>query len=153
QAVGVIGRLNGRLRLRTAVAHGVERRVGVAFYLDGTTVLHGHVHAALVLAACAAARAHHLHLGGCRSGLRRFGKGLVWRRRKPCGCADGGCKLRKASPRQERFRHSSSSSLLLKARRCNVDRSASGAIIGGPTWCPPRAFLTVFGDARLKGNP
>ena len=60
-AVGVVGGLDGRLALGAAVAHRVERRLGVALDLDRAAVLHGDDDAALVLAAGAAAGADELH--------------------------------------------------------------------------------------------
>ena len=60
-AVGVVGGLDGRLALGAAVAHRVERRLGIALDLDRAAVLHGDDDAALVLAAGAAAGADELH--------------------------------------------------------------------------------------------
>ena len=61
-AVGMVGRLDGRLRLRAAVA---ARREGgrVALDLRGASVFDGHPHAAFHLAATAAARADALDVG------------------------------------------------------------------------------------------
>src|SRR5699024_2705478 len=58
-AVGVVRRLDGRLRLAAAIAARLERRL-VALHLHGASVLDGHPHAALHLAAAATARAHAL---------------------------------------------------------------------------------------------
>ena len=60
-AVGMVGGLDGRLALGAAVAHRVERRLGIALDLDRAAVLHGDDDAALVLAAGAAAGADELH--------------------------------------------------------------------------------------------
>ena len=67
-AVGVVGRLNGRLALGAVVAHG-EEAVLVALGANDLAVLHVHPHAALHLAAAAAA--------GADARDRRFGGGGV----------------------------------------------------------------------------
>ena len=72
-AVGVVGRLKRRLRLAAAVARRLERRL-VALHLDGAPVLHRDPHAALHLAAAAAARAHALDLAAAAGRLGVLGE-------------------------------------------------------------------------------
>ena len=57
QTVGMIRRLNRRLRLRAAVAHGLERAL-IALDADRAAVLHDDLDAAFHLSATAAARLH-----------------------------------------------------------------------------------------------
>ncbi len=72
QAIRMIGSVHGRLRLRAAMAAALGRRF-VALHLDGLAVLHRHPHAALHLAARAAARAHMGELAS--GGVGIFGEG------------------------------------------------------------------------------
>ncbi len=69
----VVGRLQRRLRLAAAVARRLERRL-VALHLDGAPVLHRDPHAALHLAAAAAAGAHALDLAAAGGRLGVLGK-------------------------------------------------------------------------------
>ena len=61
QSIGMIGRLQRRLRFAAAIAAGVPSAL-IAFDFHRTTVFHGYPHAALHLAACTAAGANPLNL-------------------------------------------------------------------------------------------
>ena len=111
QAVGMVGCLDGRLRLRAAVAVGLVGRL-IALHFNSPPVLDSHPHAALHLAAATACRAHALDVGG-RSGAARVGKRLPGGRDRPGdhgASRDHAGQLQKASPRGgQRFSHSRSS--------------------------------------------
>ena len=74
QTIGVVGRLDGRLRLGAAVAHGLPRAL-VALDANGAAVLDDDLDAALHLAASAAAGLHHYRVVPDDLGVRGFGKG------------------------------------------------------------------------------
>ena len=110
-AIGMVRRLDGRLRLAAAVTARLERRL-IALHLDDATVLHGHPHAALHLAAAAATRAHALDVVAARSragilGQRRVRGGG----RAGHGSARHGSQLRERTARQIELSHSSSFSV------------------------------------------
>ena len=108
-AVGVVGGLDGRLALGAAVAHRVERRLGVALDLDRAAVLHGDDDAALVLAAGAAAGADELHAVALVAHLGldklvverqgRLGERGEWSTRKRGGGAGDRCHFGKRAAR------------------------------------------------------
>ena len=108
-AVGVVGGLDGRLALGAAVAHRVERRLGVALDLDRAAVLHGDDDAALVLAAGAAAGADELHAVALVAHLGldklvvkrqgRLGERGEWGTRKRGGGAGDRCHFGKRAAR------------------------------------------------------
>ena len=91
QAVGVVRRLDGRLRLRAAVAHGLERSL-VPFDAYGPPVLDDDLDAALHLAAAAAARFHGHGVVAGHAAVRLFGQRGVRRsaERRGCRTGDGG---------------------------------------------------------------
>ena len=90
-AVGVVRRLDGRLRLRAAVAHGLERSL-VALDAYGPPVLDDDLDAALHLAAAAAARFHGHGVVAGHAAVRLFGQRGVRRsaERRGCRTGDGG---------------------------------------------------------------
>ena len=138
QTVGVVRRLDGRLRLRAAVAHGLERAL-VAFDADGAPVLDDDLDAALHLAAAAAARLHFHGVLAGNHGIGFLGQRGVRRcaERRSRSAGDGGGFDERAS-RHSQIAHTPSpppSSSRLALTRLS---QANGA--GGCRRTPERAF-------------
>ena len=109
QPVGMVGRLKRRLPFRAVVASRLERAL-VALRLHDLSVLHGHPHAALHLAASAAARANALDLSRARRrGVALLGQSLPRRRRRAQRGGRHRRDFRERAARHGQSAHSSSS--------------------------------------------